>query len=123
MKASQRTGLLAAVLLVVALVAAAAVWRYGMVTPIERCSRIDDQRARDDCRVAIVDADGVSVEEAMAIIDQVESPESRDIVRLRLVVRDPTIARETCPEMEGAKAREWCTRIVKRPHLSTAVPE
>ena len=100
-------------------IAAFGVYYWGIVPPIVQCGRLAEAASRDDCRLEIVSQDGVAMDEIREVIDVIEDPVSRDVVRLRLIVMDPANADALCPAVEGPRAREWCERIKQRPHLET----
>lgn len=45
------------------------------------------------------------------------TPEARDLIRLELITRDPSLSRELCPTMEGDQAKRLCEQVEARPHL------
>jgi len=84
---------------------------------IEGCAELRDPTEVEDCRLeealALGDAEAVRV-----AIASIEPALSRDLLRLRLAVRDPAQARSFCEEVEGDEARRKCEQVLGRPHLS-----
>ncbi len=85
------------------------------------CDRVRDEIAREDCRLETVSAlFGTDPHGFRAALDAVPTPESRDLVRLRLAIRDPGAAQGLCREVETPAAQDRCRQVLGRPHLSTA---
>ncbi|MBN1337343.1 MAG: hypothetical protein JXB39_15400 [Deltaproteobacteria bacterium] len=85
------------------------------------CERIRDEVMREDCRFERASAlFGADSRAFYAALEAIPSPESRDLVRLRLAIRDPGAAQGLCREVETASAQEKCRQVLGRPHLSTA---
>jgi hypothetical protein len=49
----------------------------------------------------------------------IDSPSSRDLVRLRLAVLDPQQGPAICSAVETADAKARCQQVVGRPHLAS----
>ena len=54
---------------------------------------------------------------AAQIAEWKQDARSRDLLRLRLAVRDPRRAGVFCPEMETPAGHERCKQVLGRPHL------
>ncbi len=79
------------------------------------CAAIDDAAAREDCRVARLD--GLTLEAAAAEIAAVPDAASRDLLRVRMVVRDPLRYGPLCADVRHRGSRDWCEDVVERIHL------
>jgi len=99
------------------------VWWYGMVPPLEQCASKSTAQERDQCRLGVIEQQGLEHEALKSAIGTIEEPASRDMIRLSLIAKDPAHARVLCPEVEGEKSKSMCTRILERPHLSVEAPK
>ena len=85
------------------------------------CERVRDEVAREDCRFAKASALYAADPRAFrSALEAIPTPESRDLVRLRLAIRDPAGAQVLCREVETPPAQEKCRQVLGRPHLTTA---
>jgi hypothetical protein len=93
-------------------------------TSLAGCADLASAAAREDCRLQYLeplfvagDLDGF--EEGVRAL---ESPISRDLVRLRLAVRAPDRAGALCAQVETEGARDKCRQVLGRPHLAAPRP-
>ena len=95
-------------------------WLVGCGAPAD-CDRVRGEVAREDCRferaTVLYETDPRAFRSAL---DGIPTPESRDLVRLRLAIRDPAGAQVLCREVETPPAQEKCRQVLGRPHLTTA---
>ncbi len=98
--------------------AALALLAVGCSQPsMERCETLDEPAAAQACRQEVLTRLGDEpgpIREAIAVCSDAEI---RDLLRLELVVDDPELSLELCPQMEGEQARSWCTKLEGRTHL------
>jgi hypothetical protein len=95
-------------------------WLAACGTP-EDCDRVRDEVAREDCRFERASAlFGTDPQGFRTTLLAIPTPESRDLVRLRLAIRDPGAGPVLCREVETLAAQEKCRQVLGRPHLSTA---
>ena len=82
---------------------------------IARCQRKATPAKRDKC----IEAKRARLDEAdvQRQVDGAVTAEARDLIRLESLARDPSLARELCPAMEGEQARDLCVKVEARPHL------
>ena len=85
------------------------------------CGDIDDVVLQENCRLERAsEAFQVSPEAFEAELATITAAESRDLVRLRLAIRDPIVAARLCGEVETEAAAEKCRQVLGRPHLQHA---
>jgi len=83
---------------------------------------VDDPATREQKREdrllqeasAVYDQDRASY---LALIQQIDSPDRRDLLRLRLAMEKPERGQRLCPEVETEGARHKCEQVLSRPHL------
>ena len=90
---------------------------------IAECAQIADGTAREECRMGFVVAQLEDLDAMRALIAEVPEVESRDLLRLRLAVRDPVRAAGLCHDAETPPAQQRCQQVLGRPHLRTPRPE
>ncbi len=86
----------------------------------DECDRAGDPVAREDClfeRVSQLFSAGDH--EWRQALQAIDTPASRDLVRLRLAILDPQQGPTLCREVETEGARQRCRRVVGRPHLAS----
>jgi len=84
----------------------------------ESCASISDPVARENCQFELVSALYDQGDEAWkGALADVDSPASRDLIRLRLAVQDPARAPLICREVETRQAQAKCQQVAGRPHL------
>ena len=87
------------------------------------CAALGDITEREDCRLALV-AEHLDDPAAMrAMLAVIPTPESRDLLRIRLTVQDPVRAAPLCKDAETAPAQQRCSQVLGRPHLRSPRPE
>ena len=87
----------------------------------EDCDKIGDVVLQENCRLERASSAFEQSEEAFeAELAAIASPESRDLVRLRLAIRDPLVAARLCDKVETDAAKEKCRQVLGRPHLQHA---
>ena len=94
-------------------------WVLGLASCGEKsCASLSDPVARENCQFELVSAFYDQGDEAwkQALAD-VDSPASRDLIRLRLAVQDPSRAPLICHDVETREAQAKCQQVVGRPHL------
>lgn len=80
------------------------------------CDRLSGM-AREDCRLAFARPlldDPPALQAALA---QVEDPQARDLLLLRLAVDDPARAGALCAQVTDPAAVARCRQVLGRPHL------
>ena len=87
------------------------------------CGALRDATAAEDCRLELVLPHLGDLARMRALIAEVPAPESRDLLRIRLAVRDPVRAGGLCEDAEGGPAKQRCTQVLGRPHLRAPRPE
>ena len=95
----------------------------GVPETMGDCAALAEPVEREDCRLSLAAAELGDLEALRGLIAQVPSPESRDLLRLRLAVQDPYRAGPLCRDAETDPAAERCRQILGRPHLRTPQPE
>ncbi len=84
------------------------------------CASVADPVQRENCLFERVSAQFEQGDPAWRTqIAAVDSPASRDLLRLRLAILDPQQGPALCEEVETESARARCTQVVGRPHLAT----
>ncbi len=94
----------------------------GAPETLADCALMRDATAREDCRLALtlpLVGDAVALEAAFA---QIDDPLSRDLLRIRLAVRDPARAGTLCEGVSTEAAATRCRQVLGRPHLRTPAP-
>jgi len=81
------------------------------------CEALADPGRRSACRERVVAALGDDMEAVRSALDDCEDPGTRDLLRLTLLVTDPSLSGELCSSMEGDQARRWCDDVQGRMHL------
>jgi hypothetical protein len=91
----------------------------GEPTTLEGCDALSDATSREDCRLRVLAPvfEKGSAEEFDAAIGKLEDPLSRDLVRVRLAIDDPSKADRLCMQVETDGARQKCEQVLGRPHL------
>jgi len=93
----------------------------GGTSPSGACGEIRDLVLQENCRLErAAEAFERSPEAFQAELATIASDESRDLVRLRLAIRDPVVAARLCAEVETDAATEKCRQVLGRPHLQHA---
>ncbi len=90
---------------------------------IADCAQIADGTAREECRMGFAAAQLDDLAAMRALIAEVDEVESRDLLRLRLAVRDPVRAGGLCKDAETPPAQQRCEQVLGRPHLRAPRPE
>jgi hypothetical protein len=84
------------------------------------CAALGDEVARENClfeRVStLFEADDPSWRQQL---EAIPSAASRDLLRLRLAILDPTRGPALCAGVETPSARARCQQVVGRPHLAS----
>jgi hypothetical protein len=91
----------------------------GEPTTLTDCASLASMPAREDCRLRMLEpvfasGDAAAFDRALA---ELEDAASRDLVRLRLAVADPSRADVLCEQAETEGARAKCQQVLGRPHL------
>ena len=94
----------------------------GAPDSVEGCAALGDPAAQEDCRYRLVgplvgDAGGLSA--ALATVKATASPQSHDLLLLRLAIDAPAQAGALCQQVQTDGAREKCQQVLGRPHLGT----
>jgi len=97
--------------------AGAGTWWALRAPSLSDCDGIEDPAEQTDCRREVLLSVAEEPDEIRAAIAQARDPETRDMLRIRLVVRDPETSEELCPQMEADQARKWCADLEGRSHL------
>jgi hypothetical protein len=88
------------------------------------CTKAHDAVARENCLFEAASAAWKrGVPAFRKSVKAIPSPESRDLVRLRIAIDDPAGAAQLCAEVETEPAREKCRQVLGRPHLRTRPKE
>ena len=87
---------------------------------LQDCAGLAGATEREDCRLEMLvplfeAGDMQAFEQGLATL---EEPVSRDLVRLRLAVADPSKAGHLCRGVETDDARTKCKQVLGRPHLA-----
>lgn len=88
-------------------------------TTVAECAQLSDATEREQCRydfVAPLVGDPEALDQALA---QIEDPQSRDLLLLRLAIAHPQTARHLCERVSTSGAQEKCQQVLGRPHLGT----
>jgi hypothetical protein len=84
------------------------------------CASLRDDVARENCLFERVSASFQAQDPKWRRqLAAIASPDSRDLVRLRLAILDPQQGPTICAEVETASAKDRCQRVVGRPHLAS----
>ena len=92
----------------------------GQPQDLPGCAALDDPGARESCRWALIAPladDEAALDAALA---QVDEPESRDLLLLRLALSEPRRAPRLCARVRTPGAVEKCQQVLGRPHLGSA---
>jgi hypothetical protein len=83
------------------------------------CSALADLTAREDCRLKLLEPlfESKDAGAFQRALDALEDPASRDLVRLRLAIRDPNRGGRLCEQVETKPAQRKCRQVLGRPHL------
>ncbi len=82
------------------------------------CDDLSEPVAVEDCRYQKAVALGDEREALQEAIDALSSEHSRDLLRLRLAVRDPVRLGWLCDEgLETTAVKSRCSRLLGRKHL------
>ena len=99
-------------------------WLLACGRPVESadlaaCSALPEMTAREDCRLRVIEPLFRAEDPGAfdAALSSLEDPASRDLVRLRLSIDDPSEAGRLCEQAETAPAKEKCRQVLGRPHL------
>ena len=99
----------------------------AVATPstVEGCAALSAATDRENCRLELLEpvfagGDEAAFDKAVAAL---EDPSSRDLVRLRIAIRDPARAHKLCLQVETDGAKEKCRQVLGRPHLRADRPE
>lgn len=87
------------------------------------CAGLDEPTEREDCRLRVAGEHLDELEALRRQIALVSSPESRDLLRIRLAVQDPHRAGPLCRDAETNPAAQRCQQVLGRPHLRTPQAE
>lgn len=104
--------------LLLALVSACA----GEPDTVAGCAALSDAAAQEDCRyrlVAPLVGDAAKLTAALAEVRASASPQSHDLLLLRLAIDAPAQAGALCQQVQTDGAREKCQQVLGRPHLGT----
>ena len=87
-------------------------------TEVGRCDDLDDPVSVEDCRYQRVVELGDDREAIQAAMEGIGTEHSRDLLRLRLAVRDPVRLGWLCDDgLETAAVRSRCSVLLRRKHL------
>jgi hypothetical protein len=87
-------------------------------TELGRCDDLNDPVSVEDCRYQAAVELGEDREAILAAIDGIATEHSRDLLRLRLAVRDPARLGWLCDDgLETAAVRSRCSVLLRRKHL------
>ena len=87
------------------------------------CADVSDPVQRENCWFDAISTAWVQDPEAATrAIREIGSVESRDLVRLRLAIDNPSRTALLCRDTETQAAQEKCKQVLGRPHLR-AVPK
>jgi hypothetical protein len=86
--------------------------------PADDCAGISDDGAREDCRLQAALTLADDPDALRASLAAVPDDGARDLLRVRLVVQDPARLSWLCEDVRHGPSRDWCDRVVDRPHLS-----
>ena len=82
------------------------------------CLSLRDAVARENCLFKELSALYPDQPDAFrAGLQALDSAASRDLIRLRLAIADPSRSAELCREVETHDAEEKCRQVLGRPHL------
>jgi hypothetical protein len=104
--------------LLLALVSACA----GAPDTVAGCAALADAAAQEDCRYRLVGplvGDTTKLSAALAEVRASASPQSHDLLLLRLAIDAPAQAGALCQQVQTEGAREKCQQVLGRPHLGT----
>ena len=88
-------------------------------TTVAGCAELGSPGEIEECRYRLV---APLVDEPAAFeaaLGQIESPESRDLLLLRLAIPHPNRAARLCQLTSTAGAKEKCKQVLGRPHLQS----
>lgn len=89
-------------------------------TPLEQCDSLAEASWREDCRYqelveAAQDGDRPAIRDHIGLVGD---KHSRDLLRLRLAIRDPIELGWLCDEgLETSLVDSRCQAVLRRPHL------
>jgi hypothetical protein len=93
-------------------------WGCSGETGLGRCDDLDDPVAVEDCRYQAAVGIGEDREAIQAAIDGIPEEHARDLLRLRLAVRDPVQLGWLCDDgLETAAVKSRCSVLLRREHL------
>jgi hypothetical protein len=86
--------------------------------PTGDCGEIRDPVRREDCLLeGALEAWARGPEALEAHLAGNPSAQSRDLLRLRIAIQDPSRGTPLCERTETEAAREKCRQVLGRPHL------
>jgi hypothetical protein len=93
-------------------------WGCSGETGLGRCDDLDDPVSVEDCRYQAAVELGDDRDTLQAEIDGLATEYSRDLLRLRLAVRDPAHLGWLCDDgLETAAVKSRCSVLLRRSHL------
>lgn len=86
---------------------------------LEGCAGIRDGETRETCRFEEAKALAAAgrIDALTAGLATIEDPMARDLLVVRLVVDDTTLADRLCPAVTTEAGKQRCQQILGRPHL------
>ena len=101
-----------------ALAVAAVVATLGCGSGPATCDTVVEPAPRMECRLAALEALVDRPDDLALALARIEDPAEHDLVALRLMVQAPSLFPLLCPQMRTPSARDRCSRLETRPHLS-----
>ncbi len=85
------------------------------------CSSLTDASDRANCRFEFAQVLLVEDRDELSeVIASMPDEGERDLLRLRLAITQPKLARRFCQDVETNGAQERCRQVLGRPHLQTS---
>ena len=81
------------------------------------CDEVPAGARQEECRFQEALGLGSSRAALRPYLASIEDPASRDLIALRLAVRDPSAYAWLCEDVTTAEAQERCRSVLGRPHL------
>jgi hypothetical protein len=94
----------------------------GAPTQPADCAALRDPAAQEECRHALVApllGDPAALDAALSEVRASASPQSHDLLLLRLAIDAPERAHALCTRVSTEGAAEKCRQVLGRPHLGT----
>lgn len=89
-------------------------------TELGDCAARPEGQAREQCRLELLRQ--LPVDQAGQAIDALPDAASRDLLRVQLVVADPTRFGPLCRDVRHRASAKWCRDVLDRVHLHEGGP-